>query len=269
MDSFTKLNELKNILEDMGSVLVALSGGIDSSFLLKVSKDVLGNRAVAATAISYIYPSWEINEAREFAKELGVEHVEIEFDPLRDVLGFKNNPIDRCYICKRTVFSKLISFANEVGIDYVVDGTNADDLKDYRPGLRAIEELKVKSPLLMAGLSKEDIRFLAKEMGLKFYDKPSFACLATRIPYGDEINKIKLKMIDDAEVFLINKGFKNVRVRCHGDIARIEVPKDDFKKFFSMELIDEVEKKLKEIGFKYVSLDLTGYKTGSLNEGVK
>lgn len=264
-----KLEKLKEILKDMNSVIVALSGGIDSPFLLKVAHDVLENKAVAGTAVSYIYPSWEINEAREFAKEIGAEHVEIEYDPLLDVEEFKNNPINRCYICKKAVFSRLVEFANETGINYVVDGTNAEDLKDYRPGLKAVEELGVKSPLLMAGLTKEDIRALAKEMGLKFYDKPSYACLATRIPYNDEINKIKLKMIDMAEIYLIGKGFKNVRVRCHGDIARIEVPKAEISKFFDISLIEEVEIKLKEFGFKYVSLDLSGYKSGSLNLGVK
>nr|WP_152978183.1 ATP-dependent sacrificial sulfur transferase LarE [Caloramator mitchellensis] len=269
METNEKLQRLKDILKDMGSVMVALSGGIDSSFLLKVAHDVLGNRAVAGTAVSYIYPSWEINEAREFAKEIGVEHVEIEYDPLLDVEEFKYNPIDRCYICKKAVFSRLVSFANESGINYVVDGTNADDLKDYRPGLKAVEELGVKSPLLMAGLTKQDIREIARKMGLKFYDKPSYACLATRIPYNEEVNKIKLKMIDMAEIYLIEKGFKNVRVRCHGDIARIEVPKSEIPKFFNMNLIEDVENKLKELGFKYVSLDLTGYKTGSLNLGVK
>ncbi|SEF40697.1 uncharacterized protein SAMN05660865_00168 [Caloramator fervidus] len=269
MDKYSKLEKLKDILSDMESVLVAFSGGVDSSFLLKVARDVLKSRVLAATAVSYIYPSWEIEEARQLAKELGVEHIEIKFDPLKEVEGFKNNPVDRCYICKRSVFSKLVSLSNEIGINYVVDGTNLDDLKDYRPGLKAVEELKIKSPLLMAGLTKEEIRSLAKDMGLKFYNKPSFSCLATRIPHGEELNKIKLKMIDDAEKFLLDKGFKNVRVRCHKDLARIEVLKEDIVRFFDVKMINEVEKALKDIGFKYVSLDLSGYKMGSLNMEVE
>lgn len=269
MDIKEKLDKLKGILREMGSVVVALSGGVDSSFLLKVARDVLGNRAVAATAVSYNYPSWEIREAEELANELGVEHIKIKFDPLRDVPGFSKNPVDRCYICKKAVFGALREHAEMLGINYVVDGTNLDDLGDYRPGLRAVEELGIKSPLLMAGITKAEIRELSKEMGMKIHDKPSFACLATRIPYNEEISIDKLDMIDRAEMYIMSKGIKNVRVRCHDNLARIEIEKKDFSKFFDMEFINDIERNLKAYGFKYVSLDLSGYKTGSMNLEVK
>jgi uncharacterized protein len=265
MNAEEKLKRLMGILKEMGSVVVALSGGVDSSFLLKVARDVLGNKALAATAISYNYPSWEMEEAEKFADELGAEHLKISFDPLKEVPGFDKNPIDRCYICKKAVFSALLRHAEDLGINYVVDGTNADDLGDYRPGLKAVEELGIKSPLLMAGLTKNDIRFLAKEMGLSIHDKPSFACLSTRIPYGDEITREKLQMIDNAEKYIMSKGIRNVRVRCHGNLARIEVERNDIPKFYNIDFMTDIEQRLKEYGFKYVSLDLSGYKTGSMN----
>lgn len=265
MDIYEKLEKLKDILKGMGSVVVAFSGGVDSTFLLKVSKDALGDRVYAATAVSYIYPSWEEEEADSFAEKLGVKHIKLAFDPIDEVEGFYMNPVNRCYICKRAVFSKIQDFAKSIAIPYVVDGTNADDIGDFRPGLKAIKELFIKSPLLMAGLTKKEIRELAYEMELSIYKKPAFACLATRIPYGEAIDKKKLDMIDRAEIYIMSLGIKNVRVRCHGSIARIEVEKGDIARFFSIDFMKQIDKRLKGIGFSYVSLDLAGYKMGSMN----
>lgn len=267
MDTNEKYEKLKEILKDLGSVIVALSGGVDSTFLLKVASDVLGNRCVAATAISNIYPSWEIREAGEIARELGVEYVTMDVNPLDDVKGFTSNPVDRCYICKKSIFSKLLEYSESAGIKYVADGTIADDMGDYRPGLKAISELGIVSPLLMAGLTKKEIRQLSRELGLNTYDKPSFACLATRIPYNEEINVTKLGMIDRAEEFIMSKGIRNVRVRCHGDgmIARIEVEKNDVSKFIDEDFRNAIDQNLKDFGFKYVAIDLSGYKTGNMN----
>lgn len=260
-----KLEKLKEILSGLESVAIAFSGGVDSTFLLKVAKQALGDRVIAVTATSSTYPQREFNEAKKYAEEIGVKHIIIESEEL-EIEGFSKNPVNRCYYCKTELFSKIHNVAKENGIKYVVDGSNADDTGDYRPGMKAARELGVISPLMDAGLTKNDIRALSKAMGLETWDKPSFACLSSRFPYGNEINISKLSMVEQAEQFLLDLGFRQVRVRHHGEIARIEVSQEERCKFFDLNTMDHIGGKFKEIGFTYVTLDILGYRTGSMNE---
>ncbi|NQT83691.1 ATP-dependent sacrificial sulfur transferase LarE [bacterium] len=260
-----KLSDLKEIIEGYGSLLVAFSGGCDSTLLLKVAGDVLGDRAMAVTARSETYPSEEYEEAARIARQLGVTHLTIDTSEL-SVKDFSSNPPDRCYFCKAELFRELLELARQNGIRYVADGSSLDDASDHRPGMRAAAELGVVSPLRKARFTKEDIRKTSRALGLDTWDKPSFACLASRFPYGEEITAKKLKMAGTAENFLRRLGFRQVRVRHHGTIARIEVPEEDIRKFADNSLRQDVASKLREIGYAYVSLDLTGYRTGSLNE---
>ncbi|MDQ2085966.1 ATP-dependent sacrificial sulfur transferase LarE [Herbivorax sp. ANBcel31] len=265
MELREKFNKLKENLKSMESVAVAFSGGVDSTFLLKVSQDVLGNRSIAVTARSETFPEREYKEAVNFTKKHGIKHITIVSEEL-EIEGFSDNPTDRCYFCKHELFSKIIKSAKVENVRYVLDGSNVDDLSDYRPGLKAIEELKISSPLKEAKLSKDDIRKLSKEMNLSTWNKPAFACLSSRFPYGQKITSKKLKMVDRAEEYLLKLGFKQVRVRHHGDIARIEVASNERSKFFNENVMEGVSNKLKEIGFLYTALDLKGYRTGSMNE---
>lgn len=262
-----KYLNLVNYLKELGSVVVAFSGGVDSTFLLKVAKDILGNKAAALTIVSPYIPKWEVEEAKDLVKKIGIRHEFLEVPVIMDEIKF--NPEDRCYLCKKAVFTKIKEFAKENGYKYVVDGTNSDDTKDYRPGLRALKELEIKSPLLHCELTKNEIRELSKELDLPTWDKPSYACLLSRIPYNTELKVEDLCKIEKSERYLISKGFRAVRVRFHGDLARIEVPKEDMKRLFDLDLLDEIATKLKEFGFKYVSLDMQGYRTGSLNIGIE
>ncbi len=264
-DKEIKLQELQNILSEMGSVLISYSGGVDSTFLLKVARDVLGDNVIAVTARSLTYPIRELKEAETLARKLEVKHLIIDSEEI-DIPGFSHNPPDRCYFCKKELFSKLKEIARQEGMDYVADGCNLDDMDDFRPGTKAAEEAGVRSPLKEAKLTKDDIRELSAQLGLPTWDKPSVACLASRFPYGDAITAEGLKMVGEAEEYLYGLGFKQLRVRHHKDMARIEVPPEDIETFFEGDLREKVVRHLKEVGYNYVTLDLQGYRTGSMNE---
>ncbi|MBV4416119.1 ATP-dependent sacrificial sulfur transferase LarE [Clostridium tyrobutyricum] len=263
-----KLDTLKENIKKLQSVAIAFSGGVDSTFLLKVAHDVLGDNVIAITATSSTYPKRELDEARKYAKSMGVKHIIIESEEL-DIEGYAKNPVNRCYYCKKELFSKLRNIAKENDINYVLDGSNLDDTGDYRPGMEAAKELGIVSPLKEAKLTKDDIRTFSREMNLPTWNKPSFACLSSRFPYGNKITSKKLKMVEDAEQFLLDLGFRQVRVRCHDTIARIEVAPEERSKFFDLSLMDKVGNKFREIGFTYVTLDILGYKTGSMNAVLK
>ncbi|MGO5073654.1 ATP-dependent sacrificial sulfur transferase LarE [Clostridium sporogenes] len=257
-----KYNNLINYLKDLKSVAVAFSGGVDSTLLLKAAKEALGDNAISITIVSPYMPKWEIKEAKELVDKIGIKAYFVEVAMLEEI---RFNPEDRCYICKKSVFNKIKYLAKEKGIKYIVDGTNADDTKDYRPGMRALKELEVKSPLLENAINKEEIRILSKELQLDTWDKPAYACLLSRIPYNQEIKKEDLVRIEKAEVYMMKLGFRAVRVRSHGNLARIEVPQKERMKLFNERILDKVSKELKELGFKYVTVDIEGYKMGSLN----
>ncbi|ADL53931.1 ATP-dependent sacrificial sulfur transferase LarE [Clostridium cellulovorans] len=237
MISSDKYNQLVEYLKSLGKVVIAFSGGVDSTFLLRVAKDALGDNVKAVTILSPYIPRWEIAEAKELVKELGVKHEIIEA-PIIEAI--KYNPEDRCYLCKTAVFSMILSVAKEQGYDCVVDGTNFDDISDYRPGLRALKELDVKSPLLVCKFTKAEIRACSKELNLNTWDKPPYACLLTRIPYGNQLKVEDFEKIENAEKYMMSIGFRAVRVRCHGDLARVEVSKEDRSKLFDGELLDTI-----------------------------
>jgi len=264
-DAGYKLEQLKENLSRLESVAVAFSGGVDSTFLLKVARDVLREKVVAVTARSATFPGRELREAVSFAEAVGVRHVVIESEEL-DIDGFSANPVNRCYLCKKELFSKIIAVAREHGLKRVVEGSNADDPNDYRPGLIAIRELHILSPLKEASLGKDEVRMLSRELGLPTWDKPAYACLSSRIPYGQEITRKKLRAIEEGEQFLLDLGFRQVRVRHHGDIARIEVAASERVRFADAALMDKIDAAFKARGFAYVALDLKGYRTGSMNE---
>lgn len=264
-----ELHEKKQRLEDylrgLGSVVVAFSSGVDSTFLLKVAHQVLGDKAIAVTVRAAMVPDRELNEARDFCRILGVEQV-IADVPVLELEAFEKNPPDRCYHCKKALFTKIQAIARERGIAYVAEGSNIDDNGDYRPGLIAVAELGVKSPLREAGLTKADIRRLSQELGLPTWDKPSYACLASRFVYGETITEEKLSMVDKAEQRLLDLGFYQVRVRIHGNIARIEIDPSEFGKIIQPQAAQELSAYLHKLGFLYVTLDLGGYQMGSMNK---
>ncbi|MBN1548545.1 MAG: ATP-dependent sacrificial sulfur transferase LarE [Syntrophaceae bacterium] len=260
-----KLASLQESLKRTGGLTVAYSGGVDSTFLLKVAHDTLGDDVLAVTACSPSLPKRELMAAEAYAQTLGVRHRIVETEEF-DLPDYCNNPVDRCYFCKREFFTKITAVAARNDLKHVADGSNLDDLGDYRPGIKALGELGIVCPLKEAGMGKQEIRILSKQMGLPTWDKPALACLSTRIPYGHKITREKVSIIEKAEQFLQDSGFRQVRVRHHGDVARIEVSVEERGKFFDTALMDRIADVLKQYGFSYVALDLRGYRTGSLNE---
>lgn len=260
-----KLGRLRDTVRSLESVAVAFSGGVDSSLVARVAAEELGGRAALVTARSETYPEFEFREACRFAKTLGARHVVIETREL-EIDGFSENPPDRCYHCKRELFGRVRAEADELGLKHVADGANADDTGDFRPGLRAGCEMGVRSPLREAGLTKHDVRAVSKRLGLATWDKPAYACLSSRFPYGETITPEKVVRVGKAEGFLRDLGFAGFRVRSHGDIARIELAPPDIERMLSSELRERVHARLRDLGFAYVTLDLRGYRTGSMNE---
>ncbi len=260
-----KYQALQDNLRALESVAVAFSGGVDSTLLLRVAHDVLGDGAIAVTARSCSFPERELNEARSFCAENGIAHIVCTSEEL-EIEGFRQNPRNRCYLCKRELFQKIWTIAQLRGIRAVAEGSNLDDEGDYRPGLIAVRELGVHSPLREVGLNKAEIRELSRQLGLPTWDKQSFACLSSRFVYGETISEDKLRMVDRAEQLLLDLGFRQVRVRVHGDVARIEILPEEFEKLMVADVRERVYAYLKSLGFSYVSLDLGGYRTGSMNE---
>lgn len=261
-----KLKKLQKILQEMQSVLVAYSGGVDSTFLLKVACDVLGKQVLAVTADSLTYPAAELNLAKKMAKDLGARHKIIRTQELEDK-RFSANPLNRCYFCKKELFSRLKKIAQANKIDFVVDASNLSDKEDFRPGNKAKIELGVRSPLQEAGLNKEEIRSLSKKLKLPTWQKPALACLASRIPYGSSISPVLLRRIERAESILHQAGFPEVRLRSYNGLCRIEVDKRRIPLLISRR--NSVIGKLKKLGYNYITVDLEGYRTGSLNQGIK
>lgn len=256
-------------LKGYDKMAIAFSGGVDSSFLLKAAAFSIGKEnVIAITANSVFVPSKELDEAKAIAIDMGVEHIILDMDVLA-IEEIKRNPKDRCYVCKKNIFTHIIHTANNEGISVIFDGGNVDDEKDFRPGKKALQELQVVSPLKECDLTKKDIRELSKELGLPTWEKPSMACLASRIPYEDMITKEKLAMIEKAEAYIADLGFTQFRVRYHNGIARLELISEEMARMFDAKFMKQINDDLKSFGFTFVTLDLAGYKMGNLNESLE
>ncbi len=270
MDINEKYEKMKNYLISLESVAIAFSSGVDSTFLLQTAVDALGtDKVIAVTARSCSFPKRELDEATAFCEDNKIKHFVVDSEEL-DIDGFRKNPANRCYLCKHELFEKILAIAKENGIQAVCEGSNMDDNGDYRPGLTAVAELGIKSPLRYAQLSKQEIRDLSKERGLTTWDKQSFACLSSRFVYGETISEERLGMVDKAEQLLMDIGFHQIRVRVHGEgkgtIARIELDPEEFPLIMKDSVREMVDMRLKSFGFAYVTLDLLGYRTGSMNQ---
>jgi uncharacterized protein len=263
-----KLDTLKALLAACDSAAIAFSGGVDSTFLVAVARDAVPGRVVAITVAAPMTPDREIRESYRIAKDLGVEQIVTGASDIIDIEVFRENPPDRCYHCKLHFFAVILDAADEVGLECVMEASNADDVEDYRPGLKAVEELGVMSPLLEAGLTKTEIRALSEEMGLPTWDKPSMACLASRVPYGEPVTLEKLEQIEKGEQILVAEGFRLCRLRHHGSFARVEVPLEDIERLSRESVWARIAVALLELGFERVEIDPKGYRTGSLNEAL-
>ena len=263
-----KFEKLTSLLSEMDGLLVAFSAGVDSTFLLKAAHRVLGDHVIALTAASPTAPPGDLDAAKAFTASLGCRHVVVDSHELTNP-AFAQNPVNRCFFCKDELYHICRVEAEKLGITWIVDGTNLDDLKDHRPGLKAAEALGVRHPLVDAEMTKDDIRRYSRELDLPTWDKPSSPCLSSRFPYGTEINLERLKKVGDCEVFLRELGFREFRVRYHGDLARIEVAQNEIDRLLEKPIREPIVKKFKEIGFTYVSLDLQGFRSGSLNETIQ
>jgi len=260
------MEKLKRFIQQYDKVAVAFSGGVDSSFLLRAACEAIGKENVLAITLkAAVNPEREVAEAVELAEQAGARHIVIPVDVM-SIPGFAENPPDRCYICKTAIFERIIAEAHSHAIDVIFDGTNADDENDYRPGMKALRELGVISPLKACGLGKKEIRQHSMEMGIGTWDKPSMACLASRVPYNEPITEEKLRLVGRAEGLMQVMGFRQFRVRCHGNIARVEIAPEEMTKALDMAVLKKISDELKDMGFQYVTLDMQGYRTGSLNE---
>jgi len=263
----TKLDRLRALFVPMESVIVAFSGGVDSSFVLKVAHDTIGTRALALTTTSPTMPVEDLDSARAMAALIGARHLMVESNEL-EIPGYAANPLNRCYLCKNNLFTMSEAKAAELGIEHVVDGLNLDDLQDYRPGIQAAAQKGVRHPLVEAELGKAEIRELSRALNLPTWDRPASPCLSSRFPYGTTITVEGLDQVSRGEQLLRRLGFKLVRVRYHGDVARLELGRDEMHRMLEPDLADLIAREFRTIGFRFVTLDLKGYRSGSLNEGL-